>query len=138
MRERPAQDYKAHLEDSVASGGSGDALELFGDSLRVKRSLKKLYISQERLEQIRKSTGFEWFFWGISLLLILFSFISVLRFFSTRFFDQFPIKLALVSLPFSPSLSIFSPLAKGSPHIVSGQHIFTSPQHEHTAGTHLQ
>jgi hypothetical protein len=100
VRERLAQEYIAHLEDSVAAGGSGEALELFGEPQRMKRSLKKLYVSQERLEQVRKSTRLEWVFLGVASFLTLFNLNSVLKFSGTRFFTHFLIEFILIAVPF--------------------------------------
>ena len=52
VQERLAQEYTAHLEDSVVAGGSGDALELFGESRQVEKRLQKLYCNQEQLTAV--------------------------------------------------------------------------------------
>ncbi len=57
VRERLAREYKAHLEDSVASGGSGDALELFGDSQMVAKELTRLYVTTARLQLLEEMPG---------------------------------------------------------------------------------
>ena len=100
IRERLAQEYTAHLEDSVAAGGSGNALELFGEPLQVKQRLKKLYITQERLEQVKKSLKVERLFWCMSVFLILFNLKFVIDFFGTRFFTRFLLEFILIALPF--------------------------------------
>ena len=54
VRERLAQDYKAHLDDSVASGRSGDALELFGNPQMVAKDLTRLYVTSDRLKLLEE------------------------------------------------------------------------------------
>ena len=43
VQERLAQEYTVHLKDSVAAGGSGDALELFGEPKQVEKRFQKIW-----------------------------------------------------------------------------------------------
>ncbi|WP_407538406.1 hypothetical protein Q0M94_09580 [Deinococcus radiomollis] len=72
VRERLAQEYGAHLEDSVATGGSEDAFELFGDPTAVRKMLGKSYVDEQRLKALRNQR--EWIFWLIGGTVICFHF----------------------------------------------------------------
>ncbi|WP_407570194.1 hypothetical protein [Deinococcus altitudinis] len=77
VRERLAQEYGAHLEDSVAAGGSGDALELFGDSRAARKLLGKSYVDEQRLTALKNQR--EWIFWligGMVICIHLYLFLS--------------------------------------------------------------
>lgn len=54
VRERLAQEYKAHLDDGVASEGSEDALELFGNPQMVAKVLTRLYVTSDRLKLLEE------------------------------------------------------------------------------------
>lgn len=61
IRERLAQEYTTHLEDSVAADGSRDALELFGKPKEIEKRLKKFYYNQKQLTAIFGQK--KWVFW---------------------------------------------------------------------------
>ena len=61
VRERLAEEYAAHLEDSVAAGESEDALELFGDPRAAQQLLKKTYLQQGQFSSLKQRSS--WAFW---------------------------------------------------------------------------
>ena len=70
VRERLAQEYGAHLEDSVATGGSEDAFELFGDPTAVRKMLGKSYVDEQRLKALRNQReGIFWLIGGMVMCL---------------------------------------------------------------------
>ena len=74
VRERLAQEYGAHLEDSVTAGGSGNAEDLFGKPAIVEKALNKSYIKKKDLLSLEKQPF--WIIWlslGSALLLPIMS-----------------------------------------------------------------
>ena len=94
IRERLAQEYTAHLEDSVAAGGSGDALELFGEPKQVEKSLRKLYYNQKQLTAILRQEG--WVFWMMFGLISLGLLLSIALYLPDDFMRLTPI-IAILS-----------------------------------------
>ncbi len=72
VRERLAQEYGAHLADSIMSDGSDDAFELFGDPKAVRKILGKSYVDEQRLKALKNQR--EWTFWFIGGMLICIQF----------------------------------------------------------------
>lgn len=105
IRERLAQEYTAHVEDSVAAGGSGDALELFGKPESLKRQLKKHYVSQERMDQVKRSERGAWLIRGASFSLFLMNLYFAIKFYGTSSFTRFLADFLLFAIPFMLILS---------------------------------
>ncbi|MGY2893635.1 hypothetical protein [Deinococcus sp. UYEF24] len=69
VRERLAQEYGAHLEDSAAAGGSDDVVKLFGKPAIVEKHLSRSYVKQKQLSTLEKQP--RWPFWIFSLTVFL-------------------------------------------------------------------
>ena len=82
VRERLAQDYRTHLEESIKAGGNGDVPDLFGNPTSVRKSLKKSYLDKKQFQAIVEQK--EIVYWSMTVLLLFF---------------QLPTAIAL-SLPF--------------------------------------
>ena len=69
VRERLNQEYAAHLEDSMAAGGSADPLHLFGDPAQVRKSLERSYLTTDRLKTLQgQNLKVLWWLYGLYML----------------------------------------------------------------------
>ena len=82
VRERLAQDYRTHLEESIKAGGNGNVQDLFGNPTSVRKLLRKTYLDKKQFQAIIEQK--EMIYWSMTVLLLFF---------------QLPIAIAL-SLPF--------------------------------------
>lgn len=72
VRERLAQDYRTHLEESIEAGGNGDIPDLFGNPTSVRKSLKKSYLDKKQFQAIvEQKEMVYWFLVALSLFLQL-------------------------------------------------------------------
>jgi hypothetical protein len=68
VQKRLAQEYRAHLEESLAAGNDGDVKNLFGQPDTVRRQLEKSYVVSKRLADL-DFTGDRSFWFGVAMLL---------------------------------------------------------------------
>jgi len=76
VQRRLGGEYRTHLEDSVAAGGSGNPVQVLGDPQDVARFLKRLYLTRTEWEWwsgADKSLGFMPFGEGSLVLLAMFA-----------------------------------------------------------------
>jgi hypothetical protein len=61
VQRRLAQEYRAHLDESVAAGGVSDPVALFGEPEVTERQLQKSYVHAGRISELKSTTDF--YFW---------------------------------------------------------------------------
>jgi hypothetical protein len=68
VQKRLAQEYRAHLEESVAAGGIGDPVALFGTPDKVQHQLKNSYVVISRADELKYMSGFS--FWMVAFFVL--------------------------------------------------------------------
>jgi hypothetical protein len=89
VQKRLAQEYRAHLEESVAAGGIGDPVVLFGEPKIIQQQLEKSYVQVGRIDELRSVTGF--YFW------LSMSFCLVATVFVFQFLNNNPLRTLTVT-----------------------------------------
>jgi hypothetical protein len=70
VQKRLAQEYRAHLEESVAAGGIGDPVVLFGRPKKVRQQLKKTYLDVEGWRIALRARPFMTWFFPFQVLIV--------------------------------------------------------------------
>lgn len=69
VRARLAQEYRAHLEESVAAGGTADPAALFGEPDAVRTALSRTYLTRTELDdRAGQGEGMYWLATGFVFL----------------------------------------------------------------------